>query len=57
MNFQIEFRFLLVNFIVSVPFKVLLSNIEVPKEVSRLWQDARGCQSFEKKMVSSSHDS
>lgn len=49
MNFQTEFRFLLKNFIVSVPFLVLVPNIEVPKEVSRLWQHARGCQSFEKK--------
>lgn len=36
MNFQTEFRFLLKNFIVSVPFLVLVPNIEVPKEVSRL---------------------
>lgn len=31
MNFQTEFRFLLKNFIVSVPFLVLVPNIEVPK--------------------------
>lgn len=48
MNFQTEFRFLLKNFIVSVPFLVLVPNIEVPKEVSRLRQHARGCQSFKK---------
>ena len=32
-NFQIEFRFLLMYFIVSVPFKVFLLNIIVLKEV------------------------
>ena len=48
-TFRLSSGFSLKNFIVSVPFLVLVPNIEVPKEVSRLWQHARGCQSFEKK--------